>query len=233
MFLGRREGRMVLDMGYIASGFAELSRILEACAEPAVLFGATGEITMHNPPAASLDGGVLTARARHVLSRALAGEEVFESEIVLEVPGYVGAIELAATLHPVRSSLGTVVGALGIVRPSASRARAALARAADVFLAAAAFDPTTSVLLFDADKQVVLSSEALPAELPAECDRALRGEVSRARTSCGGLPMARAAHRDAHVDGREVRSGPIRDSLGFIVGGLLVAYNVAPPQTRV
>lgn len=199
-------------MGFMASSLASLSRIIDDFDEAAVILDEFGEVVLYNHAAEALAGARIE-RDMVPFRSAVRGRSIVETKVLLAIPDRDAETELTATMHPIRNPMDRTIAVLGVFQPTSRRARDTLQRAADVFMAAAAFEPETSVLVFDNQGRVVVSTS--DRELPrlSLCDRALRGEVCR---------VSRCADCTT-----EMRSGPIRDSLGFIVGGLLVAYGEA------
>ncbi len=205
-------------MVYVASSYASLSRLVEETAEAAVVLDTSGEVVLYNQRAAHF------ADAKHVeghaerdlvpFDRVLLGETISRTPFTMDVHGRAGVVELDATLHPVRSSVGAVIAVLAVQRPSMTRSRATLRRAAVNFLAAARADGSAGAMVFDRDLRVVAACGTLASDPHPLCQRAIDGEVCR----------------EPGCDDCELRSGPIRDSFGLIVGGVVVSYESGPSQ---
>ena len=194
-------------MSYVASSYAQLSQLVEGVSEAAVVFDPFGEILLYNPAAARFAGG-RRAGGGDELVRALAGATVVDAMVDITITGRADPVAFIADLHPVRGPAGLVLAVLAVLRPSVARSRAALRRAARNFLAAAQHDETSGAIVFDSELRVVASTGHVTADPLPYCVRALEGEVCR----------------DPGCDDCQLRGGPIRDSLGFIVGGVVVAH---------
>lgn len=194
-------------MSYVASTYAELSDVVEGVGEAAVVFDPFGEILLHNRVAERFAGG-RRAGGGDELSRALEGETVHGAMIDITITGRADPVPFVADLHPVLGPAGRTLAVLAVLRPSVARSRAALRRAAQNFLAAARHDETSGAIVFDSELRVVASTGHVTSDPLPYCVRALEGEVCR----------------DPGCDDCQLRGGPIRDSLGFIVGGVVVAY---------
>jgi hypothetical protein len=190
--------------------------MVDALEGAAVIFDEFGDVVLYNRAAEAFAGASYVDptidRDALPFRRAVLGESVFEATVLLAVPGRDKPIELIATMHPVSNPVDRIVAVLGVLQPSLSRARATVRRAAEVFMDAAACEPATKVLVFDSERRVVAATSENDTQRRSLWDRALRGEVCRVPRSLGCAT--------------EMRSGPIRDSLGFIVGGLVVAYDM-------